>query len=198
MIDLVGYDIPGWFKPAECEKLYQLILETNGDILEIGHFLGRSTSFICQGIRDSKKDRTFRSYDLGFTNYNEVQKFYHEMYGSDIGIPKLYKIAFEQNKTTSEVAKMNLTNLNLDSYVNLISGNFIELDSNKYDFIFCDAVHDIREIENNLPHVISHSNKSCIWAFHDMTNDTIDYIKSNVNCEYIGIVKTLGIFRFND
>jgi hypothetical protein len=198
MKNLEGYDIPGWFKPSECEKLYQSVLESTGDILEIGHFLGRSTSFICQGIRDSGKQRIFKSYDLGFTSYCEVQKFYNEIYGYDIEIPKMYDIAFSQNKSTTEIANENLKHLNLNFFVTLISGNFIELDFHKYDFIFCDAVHDLSELKNNLPHIISHSNKSCTWVFHDMNFETINYINSFVDCEFIELFKSLGIFKFND
>jgi hypothetical protein len=193
---LIGFEIPGWFKENECYKLYQLAKDTDGPILEIGHFLGRSTSFICQGIRDSTQEKKFKSYDLGFTDYNEVQKFYFEMYGSNVKIPKLYDIAFSKNTTTSEIAKINLQELKLDSYVELISGNFINIDQDKYKFIFCDAMHDQIEIKNNLPHIISHSNENdCIWAFHDTQPEYVDFILENSNCEFIELVNTLGIFR---
>lgn len=194
---LIGFEIPGWFKPDECYRLYHLSKDTEGAILEIGHFLGRSTSFICQGIRDSKKENIFKSYDLGFTDYNEVQKFYFEMYGSNVKIPELYELAFSKNMTTSEVAKLNLQHLNLDSFVELISGNFIELDHNKYKFIFCDAMHDQIEISKNLPYIISHSEEDCIWAFHDTRPEYINFILENSNCEFIELVNTLGIFKFN-
>lgn len=195
--NLQGFDIPGWFKFDECVKLYELALTTDGPILEIGHFLGRSTSFICQGIRDSKIEKHFTSYDLGFTSYEEVQKFYFEMYGSDMKIPSMYDIAFLNNATTTEMAKIHLQKLNLDNYVNLVSGNFIELDSDKYNFIFSDAMHDVIEIENNLPHVIEHSTEKCLWAFHDMDENTINFVLKNSNVKYIGLVKTLGIFEYS-
>lgn len=194
--NLVGYDIPGWFKPDECNKLYELALAVESPILEIGHFLGRSTSFICQGIRDSKEQKVFRSYDLGFTNYEEVKNFYHDMYGHNMSVPSMYDVAFLNNTTTTEMAKLHLSALNLDTYVELISGNFIDLDHHRYKFIFSDAMHDLIEIEKNLPHVISHSDDECLWAFHDMRNEYIEYIIKTTDCVFIQQIKDLGIFRY--
>jgi len=187
----------GWFWPVECRRLYLLASMTSGPILEIGHFLGRSTACICEAIQDIGKPREFVSYDLGFRSVEEFKTHYDKVHKSDIPVPDLYKeIVFSQNTTTTEVAKRNLTAMGLESYVELISGNFIDLDHRKYDMIFCDATHDIAEIEATLPHVIEHSNHGCVWAFHDMDQTRIKHILGLAEAEYSELTYTLGTFVY--
>ena len=86
--------------------------------------------------------------------------------------------------------------LGLDGHVNLTSGNFIDIDSDTYDVVFCDAVHEPNEIEANLPHIIAHSNSKCIWVFHDMDETNVNHVIRLAECEYTGNEKSLGVFFF--
>lgn len=124
---LVCQHIPGWFSIHEAEALYLLAASTSSRrILEIGHFLGRSTSTICEAIRDADRRVEFNSYDLGFTNAEEFSAHYKRIHDTtSTRVPPEYeRLVFAQNKTTTEIAKQHLGRFDLDGFVNLISGDF--------------------------------------------------------------------------
>ncbi len=197
--ELVCQHIPGWFSIVEAEALYMLAATTSADrILEIGHFLGRSTSAICEGIRDASSVVEFNSYDLGFANAQEFVAHYErvQVTSSSRVPPEYEQMVFAQGKTTTEIAKKHLSRFGLDRYVNLINGDFSILDQTRYRFIFCDAVHDRGEISFNLPHVIAASDDDCVWAFHDMTPPNVSTVLQQAPARLIRVVDTLGIFRF--
>src|SRR5438270_12331510 len=73
-------NIPGYFTEKEADLLYLLSFMSRGRILEVGHFLGRSTSVICEGIRDSGRSVEFNSYDIGFSTPEEIREFYKKVY----------------------------------------------------------------------------------------------------------------------
>lgn len=195
---MIYKNIPGWFSDEEAITLYKLASETGGSILEIGHFYGRSTSTICQALKEKNKKNKFISYDLGFTSLEELKNFYSSvMYYNGTGINfDLYNKAFDNKITTTEIAEKNLKMYELDSYVELISGNFIDLEVGRYDLIFCDATHDQKEIDVNLPHIIERSNLNCIWAFHDLDNKLVKHVINSSNSEFLYKEKSLGVFKF--
>lgn len=189
--------LPGWFSKNESKKLYSLGLITNGPILEIGHFLGKTTACLCEAIHDSKKERPFYSYDLGFTSAEEFKRFYDKVHQEDVPVPSFFvDLVFSKNMTTTQLSLNYLKDIGLDNYVNLISGNFIELDHGKYDLIFCDAVHGPNEIKINLPHIIERSAQNCIWAFHDMNQENVDDVLRMSDSLFIELVDLLGIFLY--
>jgi hypothetical protein len=197
---LVCPNIPGWFSEEEAETLYILAATTSAKrILEVGHFLGRSTSAICEAIRDTGCAPEFNSYDLGLTSTEELVAHYLRAYKTyaPSNIPSEYdQLVFSQNKTTSEIAYMHLMRYDLDRYVKLISGDFTIMDRTRYGFIFCDAMHNHEEIALNLPFVVGASSDDCIWAFHDMTSSNVADVLGMSPARLIRVVDTLGIFRF--
>jgi predicted O-methyltransferase YrrM len=196
---MIYKNIQGWFLEEEANALYQLTSETSGSILEIGHFYGRSTSVICEALKEKNKKNQFVSYDLGFASSEDVRQFYSKVmyYDQDTGlVPELYKESFDKKITTTEIARENLKKYNLDSYVKLISGNFIDLDKDKHTLIFCDATHDAKEIEINLPHIIARSEPGTIWAFHDLNAKTVKCVTMLSNSKFLYKEKSLGIFEF--
>ena len=166
--------------------------------MEIGHFLGRSTACICEGLRDSGKVRLFNSYDIAFESEEYFQSFYKEVHKADVDSCSLlnkYVFPYKTNATT--VAKSNLAQYDLSKYVNLISGDFSIEDSSMYSMIFCDALHEPNEIKLNLPHIEERSNKGCIWAFHDMNEENIEMVLSmSKYSKLIDVVDSLGVFIY--
>lgn len=196
--ELLAFSIPGWFSRAECEYLFELTFLTRGPILEIGHFLGRSTACIAEALKLSGGDRRLCSYDLGLLSEEEFIKFFTDVHNQYVPVPKLAKKIYNQKTTSTDLAIINLQNLGLIEYVDLISGNFIEIDNGKYGFIFCDAMHELNEIRLNLPQIIKRSEENCIWAFHDMSDANIDTILTHSNSLFINRINRLGIFKFSD
>lgn len=129
-------------------------------MLEIGHFLGRSTACIAESLKESRDERKFISYDLGFISKQEFSIFFNKVHNQNVPVPKLARQIYNQKTTSTELATKNLSNLGLIDYVELISGNFIEIDNGKYSFIFCDAMHEANEIRLNLPQIINRSEKN--------------------------------------
>lgn len=194
--ELLAFSIPGWFSREECRYLFELTFLTKGPVLEIGHFLGRSTACITEALKQSRELRKFVSYDLGFISKQEFTKFFNKVHNQNVPVPKLVRQIYNQKTTSTEIAKKNLGNLGLLDYVELISGNFIEIDNGKYGFIFCDAMHERNEIRLNLPHIINRSEENSIWAFHDMSDQNIDIILDYSKALYINRVNRLGIFEY--
>lgn len=194
---LAAESITGWFSRRECRRLYVTAAMTNGPILEIGHFLGRSTACITEAIRDVRKSRVFRSYDLGFRSSEEFKEYYDRLHKTDVPVPSQYEeIVFSKGTTTTEVATQNLRKLGLDGFVQLISGDAFKLDQDKYDLIFCDAVHEAHEIEANVPHLVARSNPGCIWALHDMNQANIEKVTSLAKVEFCELTGSLGTFVY--
>lgn len=194
--NLLAFSVPGWFSREDCQRLFEITLVTKGPILEIGHFLGRSTACITEALKVSDEKRTFTSYDLGLVSEKEFNVFFGNVHKKNVRVPKLAKDIYAQGKTSTELAKKYLANLGLDEYVKLISGNFIDMDNGTYDFIFCDAIHEPNEIRLNLPHIMRRSSMNCIWAFHDMSDSNIDLILKLSNSLFIERVERLGIFLY--
>jgi len=196
---LVSAQIPGWFSDEEAEALYIAASLVSGNrFLEIGHFLGRSTSAICEAIRDSGFPTEFNSYDLGFANAEEFVAHYKRIHDTtSVEVPAEYdQLVFAQKTTTTELAKRHLARFGLDRFVNLINGDFTLLDRTQYDFVFCDALHDPGEIRLNLPFVVTASSDDCVWAFHDMTETNVAAVLQMSSARLIRVIDTLGIFRF--
>lgn len=170
---------------------------TKGRILEIGHFLGRSTACIAEALSEQKSYREFISYDLGFISSGEFKRFYDKVHKNDIKVPELFQYVYQQNVRSTDLALMNLHSLNLSSFVKLISGNFIEIDKSNYDLVFCDAMHEYNEIQINLPEIISRLNDNAICAFHDMNDENIEIIISLSSLKLIDRADSLGVFVHN-
>jgi len=186
--------IPGWLSDNEAEELYKQCFNLNGNILEIGSMYGRSTSVICESIKDSASKSGFESYDINFKSRDQFIDFYTKVHGGII-IPDLVEqYSFSKNKSIFDVTIEYLQKYNLLQYVNLNEGNFNIIDNKKFNFIFCDAMHDINEVNLNLPHMIRLSENNCIWAIHDINLELSNTIK-----KYATLLKTIdciGIFIY--
>jgi len=190
--------IPGWFSRAEACLLYVLAYLSQGRVLEVGHFLGRSTSAICEGIRASGRRIEFESYDLGFKNSRDFIAYYSKLYGTtSFPVPPEYEhLVYSKGLTTTEIAGHHLARFGLAGMVHLISGDFSE-DRTSYDLIFADIMHDPTEIARNLPLVTERSSAHCTWAFHDMTDENIRCVLASSPAVLIARADSLAVFDYN-
>jgi hypothetical protein len=192
--------IPGWFNEYEAELLYLVTYMFSGRALEIGHFLGCSTSVMCDAIHDSGRQVEFNSYDLGFGTPDEIISHYKRVYGEGFvgGLPAIYEeLVFSRNTTTTALARMHLAEHGLDKYVNLIVGDFSQIDNSRYGLIFCDATHDAQEIRHNLPKVIERSADICTWAFHDTSDENAALILQYPGVKAITRAQSVGVFQYS-
>jgi GT2 family glycosyltransferase/glycosyltransferase involved in cell wall biosynthesis/predicted O-methyltransferase YrrM len=57
-------EVPGWLRPEDALKLYELAYFADGPILEIGTFHGKSTAIIASALRDANNAASFISLDI--------------------------------------------------------------------------------------------------------------------------------------
>jgi predicted O-methyltransferase YrrM len=194
---MVYSNIPGWLTDNEAKKLYQLSYETSGTILEIGFLFGKSTSVICEALRDRNRKNQFDSYDLNFSNANEFISFYSKIHGDTITVPDLIQeISFSKNKMIIDIASDILKFHNLLQFVNLIGDDFQNIINKKYNLIFCDAMHDQNEIQLNLPKVKELCYNNTVIAIHDVTSKHIKIIEDTNNIFFHSQSDSLGIFYY--
>jgi predicted O-methyltransferase YrrM len=59
--------VPGWLRPEDALKLYELAFLTTGPILEIGTFQGKSAILMAGALQDAGSDATLYSLDVDQT-----------------------------------------------------------------------------------------------------------------------------------
>ncbi len=145
----------GFINYFECYKLYELGKKIPGPFLEIGPWVGRSTACIAQGIKKSGQKKEFHTIDIGFRTEREWEDFFGS--SLDQKIPKVRKRYLRhilREGGSIQSLKENLINRRLDKYVVVHEGNFRDVSfEKKFNLIFCDATHDLEEIETNIPFI---------------------------------------------
>jgi hypothetical protein len=60
----VADGIPGWLAPQEAAYLYNVGFQSEGNILELGTYFGKSTYLMARGIRDAGKSHQIITVDI--------------------------------------------------------------------------------------------------------------------------------------
>lgn len=148
----------GWMSPLELQILYNLALAPVETVLEVGPWIGRSTTALCAGLRDGPRDQPakFDVVDLGQTSAADWLR--------DFGVPLDFTLrhgrvaeAIYHPGGTIAVLINNLKRNDLLSITTTVTrGNFLDLNySRMYDLIMCDAIHDEREASLYMPKISS-------------------------------------------
>lgn len=177
--DLIGHvpaerylceDIPGWFTANEARLLYTTVsLCRPRKLLEIGTFLGRSTASIALAIRDAGLACEFTSVDFDVADEASFRRLMPTTHGRPSVLPKEYQLVFSEGLSTSAYARRMLERHGLAQMVRLISGDFREVISDRYDLVFADCLHDADEIRRNAPGIVPLLADGGILAVHDAT-----------------------------
>jgi hypothetical protein len=190
--------IDGFFSETDSLALYFTILnQSPKSILEIGHFLGKSTAAICSAINVMSGKVDFDSYDLPFTSEADFIEFYTPVHQRSVSPSKKFQKVYKKRTTSTELARMNLQKVGLENFVNLHAMDYTKEQVKEYDFIFSDAVHDIPEIALHLPHIINRSKEGTTWVFHDQNKENISFVTQNSNSSLIFKIGSLAVYRFN-
>lgn len=176
-------DIEGWLSPREQRILYALGRYAPGPILEIGPFAGRSTICIALGIRDSGVQKDFVTID----RFPELENFRSHPDGVALFEPKdaespfavlprdMYERDFKPvlSKPGGMLGTLNrnLARHGVDALVKIEKGDFRDMRSEPYALVFCDALHDKREIDMNAPSLRRLIRPGSIVAFHDFSSE---------------------------
>lgn len=190
--------IDGFFSETDSLALYFTVLnQSPKSILEIGHFLGKSTAAICSAIKVMPGKVDFDSYDLPFTSEADFIEFYTPVHQRSVFPSKKFRKVYKKRTTSTELARMNLQKVGLENFVNLQAMDYTKEQVKYYDFIFSDAVHDIPEIALHLPHIINRSRARATWVFHDQNEANISFVTQNSNSSLIFKTGSLAVYRFN-
>lgn len=183
-VDVTFEGIGGWLTLSERRVLHALAYWLDGPFLEIGSWLGLSTSCIASGIRRSGIPKRFISNDLNPT----VANFRPTDGGIGLFIPSDSDInlgdcpvgEYEQNIRpflerpggVMGCLKENLERNDLLRFVEIIVGPFADaVPSLEYRFVFCDCLHNPVEIYRNVPSIATLVSSGGIFACHDTTDE---------------------------
>ena len=166
-------------------------------ILEIGHFLGKSTAAICQAIRDAELTTRFDSFDFPHQSTEAFESYYSGIHKKTVHASKDYTDIFDSGLKFTHVAKRNLESIGLASYVNLIAQDFRKSEYKSYDLIFADVLHDSAEILHNLAEILEFGHNETIYMFDDMNYQNIQLIESQSKLTLIRQTGKVGAFRIS-
>lgn len=176
----------GWMSSPDLGLLYNAALRTKGDVLEVGPWLGRSTSAIAAGLRDRAAAGgapvRFDTIDYGITSADEWQLRFDETLNAGKDKGRALE-AVNHPGGTIAVLINNLKGNDLLPYVtNVIRGDFHDCPiKRKYGMIFCDATHDEHEINKNMPRLAKMGDKGCIFVFDDVVRED----QADMICSYL-------------
>jgi len=163
----------GWFDYDKSKTLYQAASETQGPIMEIGSFVGRSTACICYGIKKSGQKKAFYSVDLHFDSVEAFQTWYEPIHGQNAEPPDLL-LKYLKTGGTFRALKHHLSERGLLQHVQLLKGNFEEvMPPQKFSLIFCDAVHNVTEIRRMVPKLLNYATSGTLLICDDCQNETM-------------------------
>jgi hypothetical protein len=155
--------VPGWLTYEEQRTLYALGYILGGPFLEIGAWVGKSTSIIAKAIRDSGQYKKFVSSELNPTlaNFRQVDSGmgFFKPAESDVclGVATMKSWTEEIEPVLSQpggvvgALEANLRNLELLDLVDIRVGEFSNVPRLNYRFIFSDIMHTPSEIRMGLP-----------------------------------------------
>lgn len=163
-------DLPeGWFSVNQVNVLYQLALATPGPILEVGPWVGRSTSVIARALRVRGERIPFHTVDYGIASETE----WEGLFGSSVHTkkdPARYLRHINQPGGTITSLENNLTAQDLRGLVEIHRGDFHAVaPEGPFALIFCDATHSRREIDRNIPALLRRLTPGGVLACDDIT-----------------------------
>lgn len=157
----------GWMTPLELQVLYNFAKYSSGDFLEIGTWIGRSTTAIALGRRDAVASAgKFDAVDFGFVSLGDFCDALHvgmEYASTD----EIARPILTMGGTTAHLLE-NLRKRGVLKYVtSVVRGNSTEVPlRDSYDVIFCDATHSEFEIDVTGP-VLARVARPGTWLICD-------------------------------
>ena len=147
-------DVPGWINDAEFIYEEMVNEAQDGDhFVEIGTFLGQSTTHMAQLIKDSKKKISFDAIDLYWLIPHTLSN--HEQAGHPKSFYDYYNnIMKEWDLNIVDVVKHPMRCLEIDKYVNCITCDekysHKIYEDNSIQFLWIDGDHGADVVYNHL------------------------------------------------
>ena len=201
----------GWLTPEEQRTLYALAYILNGPFLEIGSWVGKSTSIIAGAIRDSGQYKKFVASELNPTlaNFRPVDTgmgFFCPAESSVcLGVATLKSWAEEMEPVLSQPGGVagaltsHLRELELLDLVDIRIGDFSNVPKLNYRFIFSDIMHTPNEIRMGLPALRDIvGGRGVILAAHDWKPENEKFIRHAFPVLHSVRYDTLVVYQIAD
>lgn len=178
----------GWMSAKDLTVLFNTALNTAGDVLEVGPWLGRSSSAIASGLQAREAAGSapvkYDMIDFGITTAEEWHERFNEKFNITKDRGRVVEAVYHPGGTIA-VLIQNLKNNGLLKHVtNVIRGDFLECPiERKYGMIFCDATHDDAEIHRHLPKLASLAAPGCAMVFDDVITEA----RADLICDYLDV-----------
>jgi predicted O-methyltransferase YrrM len=166
----ISLSIPGMVTPRSGQILYSLCAfqEATGDVVEIGSWQGRSTSFLARAVSDSGNGRFFAI----------------DHFKGNVGKEASYVIGKQDLSDLKHSFMSNMKSLNLDSSVNLLDMTTIEAAREfrleQIRFLFVDGNHTYEGVSQDIELFFPLLCPSAIIVFDDFSK------------EFSGLLKAVG------
>lgn len=176
----------GWMSPNDLTLLYNAAFITKGPVLEVGPWLGRSTTALALGLRDRQKNGaapiSFDTIDFGITSAQEWREKFGEELNFDKQKGRVADAVYHPGGSIAVLIQNMKDNRLLPFVSNFIRGDFIDCPiTRKYGLIFCDTTHDDAEIERTLPTLSKMAGKGCTLVFDDVITEQ----RAELICSYL-------------
>lgn len=151
----------GWMSSFDLTVIYNAARRTKGKVLEIGPWLGRSSTALALGLRDreiedGKVPVLYDIIDFGIASPDEWFQRFNQKFNMDYDDGRVAEAILHPGGSNAVLVN-NLKKLGLLKYSNTIMrGDVLTAPiSTKYDLVFCDALHDLAEIDRTMSKVKS-------------------------------------------
>jgi hypothetical protein len=182
--------LPGWMTYQEQRALYVLAYLLDGPFLEIGAWVGKSTSIIAKAIRDAGYHKRFVTSELNPTLKhfrpvgNGIGFFITPESEECLGVATMKSWKEEMEPVISGpggvvgALRENLANLGLDHLVDIRVGDCMSVPRLEYQLIFSDVMHTPAEIRTNLSSLQEIiGGRGCVLAAHDWSPQNERFIR---------------------
>lgn len=136
--------------------LYWLARKSRGPFLEVGPWVGRSTSAIAWAMRGRKTPPLFITIEKGFASLEEWESFWGiSVHAKPPKLARRYTRHILRPGGSIASLRENLADRGLGATVQVFVGDLLEFQSSeRFRFVYCDAAHDLAEIERNIPTLV--------------------------------------------
>lgn len=185
----------GWMSPLDLKAIYNAALKASGPILEVGPWLGRSTTALAAGLRDRTDEERilFDTIDFGITSAEEWQERFNERLKMDKAGGRVVEAVYHPGGTLAVLIKNLKGNGLLPYMTNIIRGDFLDAPiSRQYGLIFCDATHDDAEINRHMPRLAELAAPGATLIFDDIvTPEHAEMVCKHLNTKRAIMTRTL-------
>lgn len=178
----------GWMRPIELRILYTLARRSAGPVLEVGSWIGRSSSAIAAGLRDGGRQPvpTYDIVDFGPCSAAEWEQRFGQKLTLEMGNGHVAPAVLHPGGSIAVLIDNLRRNGLLGQVSSIVRGDILETPlARRYGMIFCDAVHGAAEARRTMPAIAALAADRALLVFDDVTTEAF----ADIICSYLKPVR---------